>query len=234
MATSSPMPHPVPQLAGGVRPWRALGSFRSAGWGEAAGGGDGCGRALPAEGVGQQVDEDVDGEWVVVGVFGDESCQPSGPPSTSATRLRSMISARNTDLLPTAIIWDEPYHAFCGPPVRASPIAGTMRHHEWRRRAIRVTGSGATVTVAAWFSSVEPCIEGVMPLHRARILLAAGASSLMAGLAVVESSSATTPAFRVFRHRGCPLPIDDCLAATPRLDLLKTRAPSKSRMVTAR
>ena len=48
------------------------GSFRSAGRGESAGDGDRGRRALSAEGVGEQVDEGVDGDGVVVGVLGDE------------------------------------------------------------------------------------------------------------------------------------------------------------------
>ena len=51
----------------------------------------------------------------------------------------------------------------------------------------------------AGFSSVEPRVWGSHDATSSRLPVRAGVSALVAGLAVVESSSATTPALRVFR-----------------------------------
>ena len=71
------------------------GPFRTAGRREPTGDGDRCRRALPAEGVGEQIDEGVDRHGIVVGVIGDELLPPVGAAEeASPTRLRPMISAR--------------------------------------------------------------------------------------------------------------------------------------------
>ena len=76
-----PPPRGHPRLAGclaGFGRWDQPGlagmggSFRSTGRGEAAGDGNGGWRTLSAEGVGEQIDEGIDGDGVVIGVVGDQ------------------------------------------------------------------------------------------------------------------------------------------------------------------
>ena len=69
-------------------------SLGTAGWGQAAGESDGGGRFRALEGDGEQVDQGVDGERVVVAVFVEQPAQPV-PPRYSASSAAWIVSRRH-------------------------------------------------------------------------------------------------------------------------------------------